>query len=66
MVTDPILNNKPFSNFLPFKEKSYDSFYELYDDNELVMDKLRKIYSNDSNIDTKIEEGFNYIKSTLK
>ena len=41
MVTDPILNNKPFSDIFKFHEQSYDSFYELEDENNIkVMDKL--------------------------
>ena len=42
MVTDPILNNKPFDVF-NFKERGYDSFYELTDGKEKVMDKLRRV-----------------------
>lgn len=62
MVTDPILNNKPFSDLFDFEEKSYDSFYNLYDGSELVMDRLREIYSMDSDINTKIDSGYQYIK----
>ena len=63
MVTDPILNNKPFNELFSFEEKGYDSFYELYDNNELVMDKLRNIYSKDDTTDNKIKEGYKYIRS---
>lgn len=63
MVTDPILNNKPFNALFDFKEKGYDGFYELYDNDELVMDKLRKIYSTDDSIEDKIESGFVYINA---
>ena len=63
MVTDPILNNNPFNKLFNFTEKGYDSFYELYDNDELVMDKLRKIYSTDASIEEKIEKGFVYINS---
>lgn len=66
MVTDPILNNKPFNEIFNFEEKGYDSFYELYDERELVMDKLRKIYSTNDNINTKIENGFNYLQEYFK
>ena len=61
MVTDPILNNKPFTELFKFTEKSYDSFYELYDEEELVMDKLRNIYSTNDSIEEKIEKGYKYI-----
>ena len=64
MVTDPILNNKPFSDLFNFTEKGYDYFYELYDGNELVMDKLREIYSTGS-VDERIKNGFNYIKNVF-
>ena len=65
MVTDPILNNKPFSDMFEFTERGYDSFYELEDGDTKVMDKLRKIYSLDIPIEDKIEKGFEYIKSVL-
>lgn len=65
MVTDPILNNKPFNELFDFTEKGYDSFYELYDDGELVMDKLRSIYSTNDSIEHKIEKGFAYITNYL-
>jgi len=63
MVTDPILNNYPFSKLFKFTEKGYDSFYELYDNDDLVMDKLRNIYSKDDSIEDKIEKGFTYINN---
>ena len=65
MVTDPILNNKPFSDMFEFTERGYDSFYELEDGDTKVMDKLRKVYSLDIPIEDKIEKGFEYIKSVL-
>ncbi len=63
MVTDPILNNKPFKEMFIFDEKGYDSFYDFYDGDVLVMDKLRGIYSTDDDINTKINSGFNYLKN---
>lgn len=62
MVTDPILNNKPFSTMFNFIEHGYDSFYEIYDNNELVMDNLRKIFSEEIPVEGKIEKGFSYVK----
>lgn len=61
MITDPVLNNKPFDIF-NFKEEGYDSFYEMYDGDELVMDKLRKLYEKDMTIEEKIDKGFKYIE----
>ena len=61
MVTDPILNNKPFNKLFNFIERGYDSFYELYDCNELVMDRLRSVYGTDDNIDIKIKAGYEYV-----
>ena len=67
MVTDPILNNKPFSDMFGdvFIERGYDSFYELKDGNNLVMDILRNIYSENISIEEKINKGFDYIKRIL-
>lgn len=65
MVTDPILNNCPFSELFSFKERGYDEFYELYDDSELVMDKLRKMYEGPNNLDKTIKDGFDYIRKIL-
>ena len=65
MVTDPILNNKPFNELFSFKEKSYDSFYQIHDNDELVMDKLRRIYASNDDIDTKINKGYDYLKKIL-
>lgn len=62
MVTDSILNNKPFSDEFNFNERSYNSFYSLYDKNTLVMDKLRNIYKSGDDIETKISRGYDYIK----
>lgn len=66
MVTDPILNNKPFSNLFNFEEHSYDHFYDIYDGNDKAMDKLRNIYSKNIPIDEKIDLGFKYIKDLFK
>lgn len=67
MVTDPILNNKPFSDLFStiFTEKGYASFYKLYDGRGLVMDKLRQIYSEKIPIEEKINKGFTYIQNVL-
>lgn len=65
MVTDPILNNKPFADIFDFEEKGYDSFYELYDEDTLVMDNLREIYSKNIPINKKIDKGFDYVKEIL-
>ena len=67
MVTDPILNNKPFCNLFGniFIEKGYDSFYEIKDGDNLVMDVLRDIYSKDISIEEKINQGFEYINIIL-
>lgn len=64
MVTDPVLNNKPFSDIFKdvFTERGYDSFYELKDGDNFVMDILRNIYSENIPIDEKIAKGFDYIK----
>lgn len=62
MVTDPILNNAPFADMFNFEENGYDSFYELYDGDTLVMDNLRKFYSENISITEKIEKGFRYIR----
>lgn len=66
MVTDPILNNKPFSDIFDFKEYGYDSFYEIYDNEILVMDKLREIFSENIPINEKIDRGYEYIKNILE
>ena len=63
MVTDPILNNDPFADMFNFEEKSYDSFYEMNDGDTLVIDNLRKIYSENIPINKKINKGFDYLKS---
>lgn len=67
MVTDPILNNKPFSNLFGniFIEKGYDSFYELKDGDNLVMDILRNIYSENISIEEKINNGYKYVNDIL-
>ena len=65
MVTDPILNNEPFSNIFDFIEHSYDSFYTILDNGEKVMDKLRNIYSKNISIEEKIKLGFEYINKVL-
>lgn len=62
MVTDPILNNKPFSEIFAFKEYGYDSFYDMYDGETLVMDILRNIYKEEIPINEKINKGFEYIQ----
>ena len=67
MVTDPILNNKPFSDMFDdvFIERGYGSFYEIKDGDNFVMDVLRNIYSENISIDEKIDKGFDYIKRVL-
>ena len=68
MVTDPILNNNPFSDIFDdiFVERGYNSFYELYDQDRLVMDNLRNIYSENISVEDKMNKGFEYIKNILE
>jgi len=66
MVTDPILNNKPFAEIFDFEEKGYDNFYEMYDGETLVMENLRKIYSENIHINEKIDKGYEYLKEFLE
>ena len=68
MVTAPILNNKPFSDLFAnvFSERGYDSFYELHDGDNLVMDNLRNIYSENISIYCKMNKGFEYVKKYCK
>ena len=68
MVTDPILNSNSFADLFKniFTEKGYDSFYELYDGDTLVMDNLRNIYNKNISIEEKMNKGFDYINNILK
>lgn len=66
MVTDPILNNEPFLSEFNLNEIGYNSFYELYDDDDLVMDILRNIYSQEIPIEEKIKKGYEYITDYYK
>lgn len=65
MVVDPILNNKTINKYIGIEEKAYPEFYELIDNenNRLVMDNLKDIYSENTAIEEKIDKGFNYIKT---
>lgn len=60
------LNNNPFIDIFDFEEKGYDSFYEMYDEESLVMDNLRQIYIEDIPINKKIDKGFDYIREILE
>ena len=62
MVTDPILNSKDINDVLKIEEKSYDSFYEIKDGNNNVMENLKLIYKKNISVEEKIIEGFEYIK----
>ena len=68
MVTDPVLNNEPFNKLFGnvFEERGYDSFYELYDRDNLVMDNLRNIFSENISVEEKMDKGFKYITDILK
>ena len=59
---------KIFSNLFAnvFSERGYDSFYELHDGDNLVMDNLRNIYSENISIFCKMNKGFEYVKNVLQ
>ncbi len=65
MVTDSVLNNKPFTDLFSFKEKGYDYFYDFEDNGTKVMDNLREIYSRNIPVEEKINLGFEYINKAL-
>ena len=62
MVTDPILNHSVFKEMFNLIEKGYDTFYQMKDKDKLVMDNLREIYSENIEIEEKINKGYEYIK----
>ena len=62
IVVDPILNSKDFNDIFKINYKAYDSFYELYDGEIKVMDKLKEIYNKNINISQKTLLGYEYIK----
>jgi len=66
MVTDPVLNNKPFSLIFDFTEYGYNSFYKLKYKGIYVMDELRNIYSKEIPVEEKIRDGFEYLEKALK
>ena len=66
MVVDPILNSKTIKKILPIKATAYNSFYEIKDGEENVMDNLNKIFEGQVSIENKIIEGYNYLCKTLK
>lgn len=63
MVVDPILNSRSLQSIVPVPSKAYDYFYTLKDDNSSVMGNLNYIYSKDATVETKISEGFEYVKT---
>ena len=65
MVTDPILNSDKIKRILKIDEKSYSSFYNIKDGNDYMMDNLKKIYNSNLNINEKINQGYEYIKTII-
>lgn len=53
MVTDPILNSQKFKSILNITERTYESFYEIKDDNLSLMDNLKEIYTSNKSIEKK-------------
>lgn len=62
MVTDSILNSEDFKEF-NFNEKSYDYFYEI--NNGVIMNDLKKIYSESITINEKIVKGYEYLLKNI-
>lgn len=66
MVIDPILNSNEIKPILKIKAKSYDSFYNLIDEEIPVMDNLISIYNESLPIEEKIIKGYEYISDYIK
>ena len=64
MVVEPILNSDSISKVFDNKKTRYcyDIFYDIYDGNDLFMDRLISIYNGESSIEDKIVRGYEYIK----
>lgn len=61
MVVDPVLNS------IGIKEKAYDYFYDLKDnDNKNLMEELNNIYKENLSIEEKIKKGYKYILENLE
>ena len=66
MVVDPILNSEDIKRILPIKANAYDSFYGLKDGKDNVMDNLKIIYKEQTSIENKIINGYDYLCKVLK
>lgn len=66
MVVDPILNSDDIKRILPIKASAYDSFYRLKEGKDNVMDNLKMIYNEQTSIENKIIDGYNYLCKVLK
>lgn len=66
MVVDPILNSEDIKRILPIKANAYDSFYGLKDEKDNVMDNLKMIYKEQTSIENKIINGYNYLCKASK
>ena len=68
IVVEPILNSKEISKVFDGKNTRYcyESFYDIYDGEELFMTKLVNIYDEDISIEEKISKGYEYVKSIRK
>lgn len=56
-----ILNSKEINDILNVKCNIYSYFFEMKDNDKLVIEKLKEIFKDDKNIDDKIIDGYNYI-----
>ena len=66
MVTDPILNSKDINDILKIEEKAHDSFYNIEDGSNKMMENLVAIYDSNISIESKIIDGYEYIKTILE
>ena len=65
MVVDPILNSKTINSIFGFRFYAYNEFYDMYDEDKKVMDKLNEIFNREDSIENKIKSGFEYINEYL-
>lgn len=65
IVVDPILNSKEINDILNINCRAYDVFYEMTDNDQLVIENLRNIYNTNDSIENKIIDGYNYIKNVF-
>ena len=66
MIVDPLLNDKRIQKIVPIPQYAYQQFYTETIHGNTIIDTIKELYNNSSNIEEFIERAYTFVKDNIE